>query len=129
MDDRFKQHGAFSWCELMAPDAPAAQEFYTKLFGWKAEQMGPEMGNYIVVKASEQGVGGIMATPPQAQGRPPAWTPYITVDDIDATARSVEELGGKVCLSPQDIPNVGRFAVFQDPQGATIAAITYKMPG
>ncbi|HQJ08167.1 MAG TPA: VOC family protein, partial [Deltaproteobacteria bacterium] len=34
MDEQFRQHGAFSWCELMTTDVNAAKDFYTKLFGW-----------------------------------------------------------------------------------------------
>ena len=44
---------------------------------------------------------------------------------VDATAKLAVEMGGKVLVPPQDIPQVGRFCVLQDPQGATIKAITY----
>jgi predicted enzyme related to lactoylglutathione lyase len=47
------------------------------------------------------------------------------VDNIDETVKKVEELGGKVIVPPMDIPEVGRFSVFADPQGAFISAITY----
>jgi len=67
-----------------------------------------------------------MKIPPQAQGAPPHWGAYVTVDDVDATARRAEELGGKVLVPPQDIPGVGRFCVVQDPQGAVISAMTYE---
>jgi uncharacterized protein len=56
---------------------------------------------------------------------PPAWFSYVTVDDVDATAKQAEQLGGKITLEPRDIPEVGRFAVIQDPQGAAICIITY----
>ena len=45
--------------------------------------------------------------------------------DVDATAKKVEELGGKILRPPTDIPGVGRFCALQDPQGAAICAITY----
>jgi predicted enzyme related to lactoylglutathione lyase len=44
---------------------------------------------------------------------------------VDATAAKAEELGGKILMPPTDIPNVGRFSVLQDPQGAVISEITY----
>ena len=81
--------------------------------------------NYTVVKIGDDGIGGIMKTPPQAEGMPPSWGVYVTVDDIDATARKAEELGGKILVPPTDIPGVGRFSVLQDPQGAVLSAITY----
>ena len=52
----------------------------------------------------------------------------VTVDDVDTTAGQVETLGGKLLHPPTDIPSVGRFCVLQDPQGATLCAITYQQP-
>lgn len=120
-----KTHGAFSWCELMTSDPSAAKNFYSKLFGWGLEEMNMGMP-YTVVKAGGQHVGGIMATPPNAQGMPPMWGCYVTVDDVDAVAKNAEQLGGKILVPPQDIPSVGRFCWIQDPQGASIGAIKYS---
>ena len=72
-------------------------------------------------------MGGIMPIPPQAEGTPPNWGGHVTVDDVDATARKAEELGARILVPLTDIPNVGRFFVLQDPQGAVISAITYAM--
>ncbi|MEJ2703676.1 MAG: VOC family protein [Sedimentisphaerales bacterium] len=63
--------------------------------------------------------------PPECKGMPPTWGVYVTVDDVDAPAARVEQLGGKLLQPPADIPNVGRFCVIQDPQGAALCAITY----
>jgi predicted enzyme related to lactoylglutathione lyase len=125
MDNPFKQQGAFSWCELMTTDVDAAKKFYTELLGWETEDMSTEGMAYTVVKVAGEGVGGIMTIPPQAQGAPPHWGAYVTVADVDATAKRAEELGGKIFVPPTDIPDVGRFSVIQDPQGATLAVITY----
>lgn len=125
MDEQVMKHGAFSWCELLTSDVAAAKAFYGKLFGWVTEDM-PEM-NYTVINVAGKGMGGIMATPSEAKGMPPAWGAYVTVDDVDTTARLAVELGGKVVVEPMDIPKVGRFCVIQDPQGAVISAITYRM--
>lgn len=125
MDEQYKQHGAFSWCELITPDVAGAKTFYEKLFGWVMEDMPMEGMSYTVVKAGDREVGGIMATPPEAEGMPPAWGTYVTVDDVDELAGRVDGLGGKILVEPQDIPEVGRFCVIMDPQGAFISAITY----
>jgi predicted enzyme related to lactoylglutathione lyase len=67
-----------------------------------------------------------MAMPPQGKKKmPPQWGAYVTVDDVDLTAKKAAKLGGKVLVPPQDIPGVGRFSVLQDPQGAMISVITY----
>lgn len=125
MADPYKTHGAFSWFELMTTDMAAAKDFYTKLFGWTTEEMPMQGGTYTVIKVADTSVAGIMTTPPDAQGAPPMWGVYITVDDVDATAKKAQEMGGKILMPPRDIPNVGRFCVIQDPQGATVATIKY----
>jgi predicted enzyme related to lactoylglutathione lyase len=55
---------------------------------------------------------------------PPMWGVYVTVDNVDATAKTAEKLGGNILVPPTDIPDVGRSCVIQDPQGAVISAIT-----
>ncbi len=125
MKDPFKQQGAFSWFELMTTDTDGAKTFYSNLFGWETEDMSMADMTYTIVKVGKEGVGGIMSIPPQAEGSPPHWGVYVTVDDVDATARKAEELGAKILVPPTDIPDVGRFFVIQDPQGAVISAITY----
>jgi uncharacterized protein len=125
MNNPFQQHGAFSWFELMTTDTTAAKEFYSKLFGWSMkDQPMPEM-IYTVLSAGDQQVGGLSPIPAKAQGMPPTWGVYVTVDDVDVAVTLTEELGGKVLMPPRDIPDVGRFALIQDPQGAVLSIITY----
>jgi predicted enzyme related to lactoylglutathione lyase len=125
MEDSRMKHGGFGWLELMTTKVEEAKKFYTSLFGWKTEDMPVEGMKYTVVKAHDEAVAGMMAMPPEAKGMPPMWSVYVTVDDVDATAAKVASLGGKVLRAPADIPDVGRFCVLQDPQGATLCAITY----
>ena len=124
MSEAFR-HGVFSWCELMTTDVDAAKRFYSKLLGWTTEDISMPGMTYTIVKTGGTEIGGMMPVPPQAAGAPPHWGVYVTVDDVDATARKAEALGAKTLMPPTDIPNVGRFCTFQDPQGAVISAITY----
>lgn len=126
MSEQFKQHGAFSWVELLTTDVAGAKAFWGKLFRWTVEDMPMEGMTYSVIKAGDKQVGGMMPDPRVPHGMPPVWGVYVTVDDVDATAREAGQLGGKVLVAPTDIPNVGRFAVIQDPQGAVLSVITYK---
>lgn len=85
-----------------------------------------EGGTYLVVKAGGKNVGGIMKMPANVPaGTPPSWSTYVTVADVDATARKIVEQGGKLLVPPRDIPNTGRFCTLQDPQGAILNAMTY----
>ncbi|HFE38394.1 MAG TPA: VOC family protein, partial [Gammaproteobacteria bacterium] len=121
--DSMKLSGAFSWNELMTSDIVGAKAFYSALFGWQLNDMDTPMGSYTMAKVGETEVAGMMATPEEAAGAPPAWGAYVTVDDVDAMPAKIESLGGKVILPPQDIPDVGRFLVMQDPQGAMLMLI------
>ncbi len=129
MNDAMKQHGAFSWNELMTTDVAGAKIFYGELLGWDMEDMQLNM-SYTVGKAGDVQTSGIMAIPPELDGMAPQWGGYVTVDNIDASALRAQELGGKLLVPPTDIPKIGRFCVIQDPQGATLSLITYvDMPG
>ena len=125
--DAFQTPGAFSWNELMTSDPAAALDFYVTLFGWQTQKMAMPGGDYHVLNVGQTAVGGVMALPPEARagGMPPAWGSYVTVADVDATARRAAELGGKVVHGPHDIPGVGRMAVIVDPQGAALNVISY----
>ncbi|NEP18865.1 MAG: VOC family protein [Leptolyngbya sp. SIO4C1] len=125
MVNPFKQQGAFSWCELMTTDTAAAKNFYQQIFGWELRDQPIDGMTYTVIKAGDSDVGGLMAKPPDAPDMPTSWGIYVTVDDVDATAEQVKALGGQVMMSPTDIPDVGRFALIQDPQGAVLSIITY----
>lgn len=125
MKEDAKKQGAFGWTELMTTDVESAKGFYSELFGWETEEFPMEGMSYTVLKVDGEPVGGIMPMPPGCPATAPNWGTYVTVDDVDATAGKVEQLGGKVLLPPKDIPGVGRFSVLQDPQGAVICAITY----
>ena len=127
--DVYKTHGAFSWSELMTTDPAAAREFYGKLFGWSSKEMSMPNGTYTAFQVGDASVGGMMQIPAEAAGMAPMWGVYVTVRDVDTTVKQVESLGGKVMMAPWDVPGVGRMAVIQDPQGASLSVIAYSMPG
>ncbi|MCB1214092.1 MAG: VOC family protein [Deltaproteobacteria bacterium] len=125
METFLRDNGNISWTELTTNDPEAACQFYTQTFGWQYETMNMAVGTYHVIKNGERAIGGIMKTPEQAQGQPPTWTSYVSVDNVDETAKKIQAAGGKIIVPAMDIPQVGRLIVLQDPQGAMIAAITY----
>ncbi len=111
----------------MTPDPAAASDFYAKLLGWSYEKMDMATGPYTVAKVGEWPVAGIMAPPDE--GVPTVWSTYVTVDDVNLIASKAVELGGKIELSPIDVPGVGRLCGIQDPQGAVIFAVQYEAKG
>jgi predicted enzyme related to lactoylglutathione lyase len=124
-----KNRGRFVWQELMTEDTAAASAFYTKLLGWHAKGSGGDPA-YTEFHAGPTAVGGMMKTPDSAKamGAKPMWMPYIGVDQVDSSVKQIEGLGGKVVRPASDIPNVGRFAVVTDPQGAVFAVFTSSTP-
>ncbi len=124
MNDPMKTHGAFSWNELMTTDIEGAKTFYAEMFSWQLEDINNEMP-YTLAKINGQESAGLMTTPPEAKGMPPMWGAYVTVDDVEVSAKQAEALGGKILMEARDIPEVGRFCVISDPQGAMLTIITY----
>lgn len=120
-----KQVGAFSWNELMTTDVKAAKAFYGELLGWRMQDMNSAGMDYTMAKLGDKEIAGMMAIPDKAAGMPPTWGGYVTVTDVDQMLTRVEKLGGKICVPAQDIPDIGRFAVIRDPQGAMLSLITY----
>jgi uncharacterized protein len=126
MSDQFRKQGAFSWFELRTTDVRAAEAFYTRLFGWTTEPWTGEE-SYTLIKLDGKEVGGIVEVHPSGEAPTSSrWGIYVTVTDVDATARRAQELGGKLLVKPTNIPRVGRFCVIEDPIGAVITAITYS---
>ncbi len=126
MNDAFKQHGAFSWSELLVDDVDLAIGFYTDVIGWEIEEMDMPQGKYYVLKSGGEPVGGIMKKPEGTEKMPDFWGTYITVNDVDATLKKAEEAGGKAVYPPMDVPGVGRMCAITDRSGAMVSIITYE---
>lgn len=117
--------GRFAWYELLTTDPMAAQEFYRDVVGWKTQ---PWAGSpdYVMWTSDQGPVGGVSTLPEVARnmGAPPFWQANVEVADVDRSLALVIERGGRVFVPPTDVPDVGRFAVIADPQGAAIAIFT-----
>ena len=120
-------------------------KFYESVFGWKANIMGPEMGNYVVVHTTETDKDGMIKTPGNINGglykkteNPLSHAPsvVIAVDDIHESMKKVESSGGKILgsmdesgkqtMEPQDIPGVGLWISFQDSEGNRVSMLQPK---
>jgi uncharacterized protein len=119
-------HGTICWTELASKDVEAAKKFYTELLGWKLTGSEAAGMNYTEIVVGDKHIGGMYQISEECGGSadmPSHWGSYVAVDDVDASAKRTEELGGKVLVPPMDIPNVGRFCVINDPTGAAISLI------
>jgi predicted enzyme related to lactoylglutathione lyase len=116
------------WNELTTKDTDKAGAFYSGLFGWDKDAQQMEGMVYTMFINNGRPAGGMYAPTPEMGDVPPNWLSYFAVGNADATASRAAELGGKVCLPPTDIPNIGRFSVITDPQGAAFAVIKLINP-
>ena len=116
--------GTFSWADLMTTDAAGAKKFYTELMGWTPNDIptGPD-SVYTMLQIEGHDVAALsqMSTEQQSQGMPSLWNSYITVENVDDSAKKAAELGGTVMMAPFDVFDSGRMAVIQDPTGAVFS--------
>ena len=115
--------GRFVWYDLMTTDPAGAQAFYGKVAGWGLQALPDPSMPYTMFTRGEVPIGGSMQLPDEAvkMGAPPHWIAYIGTPDVDRTVEQAVSMGARTYVKPTDIPNIGRFAVLADAQGATIA--------
>ena len=116
--------GMFWWADVMTTDAAAGKAFYQALFGWDAVDV-PAGENFVYTIFEKDGksVCALAEMGPDLQqqvGGHAFWQAYLTVEDVDAAAAKVEQLGGKVLMPPFDVLDAGRMAAIQDPGGAAV---------
>jgi predicted enzyme related to lactoylglutathione lyase len=111
--------GAPCWVDLFTSDTEKAKAFYGELFGWTAEEAGPEYGGYINFSKDGVMVAGGMKNDGQS-GMPDVWSVYLATADAKATCDAVEAHGGQVIVPAMDVMDLGVMAVFADAGGAAI---------
>jgi hypothetical protein len=111
-------HGKWVWFELRSTDVEKSKAFYSELLGWQIQPQ--EMGGakFELVKTGGKDVATISATQGKAKSH---WIPFVSVADVDATVKAIEEQKGKVVMPANDLPDIGRFAIVSDPNGAEFA--------
>jgi hypothetical protein len=109
--------------------------FYTQAFGWKAQHLGPEMGNYVLVQTTETAENGFPKEPGRINGGFAekskdfqSTNVVIAVDDIRQAMKKVAAAGGTVLGGqkpgePDDIPGVGLYVSFLDTEGNRVGLL------
>lgn len=125
--------------EMPAVDRDRMVDFYSNVFGWSAQKLGPEMGNYTIVKTTETeengfpkkvGIinGGLFERTKDNQYP----SVVIAVDDIHEAMKAVEAAGGKAlggsykAGEPDDIPGVGLYCAIIDSEGNRVGMLQPK---
>ncbi|UCD91978.1 MAG: VOC family protein [Methanobacteriota archaeon] len=111
------KHGSFTHIEIPVKNKEKSKEFYGEVFGWKFEEV-PEM-EYTLFYAPDPPHGGLFV--PEKDQPSTGVLNHINVDSVDETSQKIEDLGGKILVPKTEVPKIGWFAVFQDPDGSTQA--------
>lgn len=116
-----RPQGSPCWIELTTSDVRASTAFYAELFGWDAEEMGPDYGGYVSLSLGGAAVAGCMAVQ-DPEGPSDVWSVFLHTDDAEATARAVTEHGGTVAAGPHSMPDLGVMLFVTDPSAAGVGA-------
>jgi predicted enzyme related to lactoylglutathione lyase len=133
--------------EIGYNDKDRMVKFYETAFGWKTQQFGEEMGNYVVAQTgptdekttrpTEPGFinGGFYAKTDSPGSQAPSVV--ISVDDINAAIEEVKKAGGKILgamtpdrkktMEPTMIPGVGLWISIEDTEGNRVSILQPKM--
>jgi predicted enzyme related to lactoylglutathione lyase len=128
--------------EMGYNDRERMKNFYESAFNWKMQQLGPEMGNYVVAQTSETDEQGIIKTPGTINGgfyqkneSPLSQAPsvVIAVQDIHSAIEAVKAHGGTILgamdasgtrnMEPQMIPGIGLWISIQDTEGNRVSVL------
>ena len=120
--------GALCWSEETTRDTAKAEAFYTKLFGWTPKHAAPGAPmEYTEFSVGERPSIGMMPMPKEMPPHVPSyWMPYFQVAACDPSVAKATSLGATLMVGPHDIPDTGRFAILNDPQGAMFAVFSRK---
>ncbi len=115
--------GAVCWVETMSRDVEASRRFYEAVFGWDASTSDD---GYSTFTLDGEQVAGLLAMPPMVPDEAPShWAVYFAVADCEVTQRAAVDLGGSVLVETRPV-EIGRFAVLEDPAGATFDIMDFS---
>jgi uncharacterized protein len=124
--------------EMPYEDVDRVADFYAKAFGWKAQKLGPQMGEYVVVQTTETDENNMVQKPGNINGglfkrtKPEQVSSVvISVADIYEAMKKIEAAGGTVIGGekpgePDDIPGIGLYCAFKDSEGNRVGALQPK---
>ncbi len=118
--------------EMPYEDRERLVNFYTKAFGWQMQNLGKDMGDYVTAATTETYENRMVKRPGAINGgffpRKPDWpaqypSVVIAVEDIQVAMKKVTDAGGKVLGEPTEIPGIGHYVSFTDPEGNRVSML------
>lgn len=117
---------------MPAKDRKRVADFYTGAFGWNMQQLGGDMGNYVLAGTTETDDKGMVKTPGTINGgffdyKDEAGFQYpsvvISVDNLKESIEKVKSAGGEVLGDPMEIPGIGTYVAFHDTEGNRVGML------
>ncbi len=116
--------------EIPAKNKERIKKFYRTVFKWKLQQLGKEMGEYVLATTTKTNKNGMAKIPGNINGALMEETKHvkhtvivIAVSNIKTSLNKVKKSGGKVLNEPMEIPGVGKYAYAKDTEGNVIGII------
>lgn len=107
------------WVDLFSSDITRSRDFYTRLFGWTAEEPAEEFGGYFNFRRNGVRIAGCMGNQP-GSGSPDVWSVYLASSDAAKTVEASAANGGSTVVEAMQVADLGTMAVLTDPGGAGI---------
>jgi uncharacterized protein len=123
-EDVRHEPGSFCWVGLASSDPADANAFDANLFGCQGEELpAGDFGTYRALRHDGREVAILYRQTREARAAraAPHWTAYVSVEDVDASAHLLPDLGGAVLRDPLDLADAGRVAAVRDPLGAILS--------
>lgn len=128
MSDGKPEVGTIGWIDLTIPNAPEIKDFYSKVVGWKSAPL--SMGDYddyvMSTPETDKAISGVCHARGFNKDLPAHWLIYITVADVEQSAKNCVELGGKILMPVKIMTEYGKYCVIEDPAGAVCALFEPK---
>ena len=102
--------------ELLSKEPEKVSAFYEKIFGWKVQHV-PELNYRLVETGGQGGINGGILKPERPEPWPGNMTVYIDVDDLASYREQIRAAGGKILIDEQEVPGMGAYTLFTDPDG------------
>ena len=108
------------WAELWTDDPDRAASFYKAVVGYKSKTVREADGSDVMMLGREGIARASVVKIPWADVSP-NWLPYLLVEDISETLKSVEKHGGSVVLYTANDSSNANVAIVADPTGGVFA--------
>lgn len=122
---------------MAGEDLERMKKFYEGVFGWKMQQLGAEMGNYVVAHTDETDEQGMLKKSNRINGgfykkmdNPVMNTPsvVIAVENLEESMKKVKDAGGSLMNEPMEIPGIGKYVSLMDTEGNRVGMLQPSHP-